>query len=78
MKTDIYLDTSSEVKNSNFNAKYEKYKSNRFKLKRTKNSGLRRFLRIFKKEKYKIIILFIILIFILLILIFSIISQFYI
>ena len=36
MKTDIYLDTSSEVKNSNFNAKYEKYKSNRFKLKRTK------------------------------------------
>ena len=78
MKTDIYLDTSSEVKSSNFNAKYEKYKSNRFKLKRTKNSGARRFLRILKKEKYKIIILFVILIFILLILIFSIISQFYI
>ena len=78
MKTDIYLDTSSEVKNSNFNDKYEKYKSNRFKLRKTKNSGLRRFLRIFKKEKYKIIILFIILIFILFILVFSIISQFYI
>lgn len=77
MKTDIYSDTSRKVKRSHFNSKYEKYKSNRFKVKRTKNSGLRRFLRIFKKEKYKLFILFIITIFILLIFIFSIISQFY-
>ena len=76
MNNDIYNDKSNNLKKSNFNIKFEKYKKSRLKIKRTKNSGFRRLKRIFKKEKIKIFIIFIILIVVLLLLFFSAISQF--
>ena len=74
--SDIYSDNNKIQKKSHFNLKFEKYKFSKSKLKRSKNSGLRRFFHLFKKEKSKIIILVIIVTFILMILVFSAISQF--
>ena len=73
--SDIYSE-NNKIKKSYFNLKFEKYKFSKRKLKRTKNSGLRRFFHLFKKDKSKIIILILFLISILLILILSAISQF--
>ena len=74
--SDIYSENNKIQKKSHFNLKFEKYKFSKSKLKRSKNSGLRRFFHLFKKEKSKIFILVIIVTFILMILVFSAISQF--
>ena len=74
--SDIYSENNKIQKKSHFNLKFEKYKFSKSKLKRSKNSGLRRFFHLFKKEKSKIFILIIIVTFILMILVFSAISQF--
>ena len=74
--SDIYSENNKIQKKSHFNLKFEKYKFSKSKLKRSKNSGLRRFFHLFKKEKSKIIILVIIVTLILMILVFSAISQF--
>jgi len=72
--SDIYTQ-NEEIKKTDFNYKYEKYKSNKNRSKRTKNSGFRRLIHVFKKEKSKIIFLTIIIIFILFILILSAITN---
>ena len=74
--SDIYSENNKIQKKSHFNLKFEKYKFSKSKLKRSKNSGLRRFFHLFKKEKSKIIKLVIIVTLILMILVFSAISQF--
>lgn len=73
--SDIYSE-NNKIKKSYFNLKFEKYKFSKRKLKRTKNSGLRRFFHLFKKDKSKIFIFVLFVISILLILILSAISQF--
>ena len=74
--SDIYSDNNKIQKKSHFNLKFEKYKFSKNKLKRAKNSGLRRFFHLFKKEKSKIFIFTLIVTFILLILVFSAISHY--